>query len=405
MAGRGRPGPVPDVEKRERFARLIAQGVSNRRACQLVGIARKTGTRWRLGRTITLPDGRTRHYPAVVSRQRREISSRYLSEDERVRIADLRRAGLGVRAIAGQLGRSPSTVSRELRRNCDASGQYRPFTAQRLAAGRRARPGRGKLNADPVLRQFVAGRLEKRWSPEQIHHALCAEFPGEPWRHLVPETIYQAVYRPELGGLRRELPGVLRTGRRRRRPRRRPDARRAGSLTRMTMISERPAEAASRAEPGHWEGDLITGAANRSAIGTLVERSTRFTILVHLPGGLHTAEAVRDALVSAMAAVPVPLRRSLTWDQGRELALHAEISRALGMPVFFCDPHSPWQRPTNENTNGLLRQYFPKGSDLRVHSPQRLAAVASELNERPRKTLGWVTPAGRLAAHLPGQPH
>jgi len=219
----------------------------------------------------------------------------------------------------------------------------------------------------------------------------------------VHETIYQAVYRPELGGLRRHLPKTLRTGRRRRKPRRRPDARRAGPLTQMTMISERPAEAAGRAEPGHWEGDLITGAANRSAIGTLVERSTRFTILLHLPGGLHTAEAVRDALVQAMAGVPTPLRRSLTWDQGKELALHAEIAQALDMPVFFCDPHSPWQRPTNENTNGLLRQYFPKGSDLRVHSPQRLAAVAGELNERPRKILGWESPAGRLAAHLPGQ--
>jgi IS30 family transposase len=404
MAGRGRPGSAPDVEKRERFARLIAQGVSNRRACQIVGIARKTGTRWRLGRTITLPDGRKRHYPAVVSRQRREISSRYLSEDERVRIADLHRGGHTVRSIATELDRSASTISRELRRNRDpGSGQYRPFTAQRLAAGRRARPGRGKLAADPVLRQFVAGRLEKRWSPEQISHALRAEFPGEPWRHVVHETIYQAVYRPELGGLRRDLPKALRTGRRRRKPHRRPDARRAGSLTQMTMISERSAEAASRAAAGHWEGDLITGAANRSAIGTLVERSTRFTILLHLPGGLHTAEAVRDALVQAMAAMPAPLRRSLTWDQGKELALHAEIARALGMPVFFCEPHSPWQRPTNENTNGLLRQYFPKGSDLRVHSPQRLAAVASELNERPRKILGWETPAVRLAAHLPGQ--
>jgi IS30 family transposase len=402
---RGRPGPAPQTAKREQFARLIARGVSNSEACRLVGINRRTGKRWRHGRTITSSSGARLHYPPVIGARTREISPRFLSEEERVGIADLRRAGLGVRAIAAKVQRSPSTVSRELRRNRDpASEQYRPFTAQRLAAERRARAGRGKLIRDPVLRQFVAGRLEKRWSPEQICQALRREFPGDPGRHVVHETIYQAVYRPELGGLRRDLPKVLRTGRRRRRPRRRPDARRAGSLTGMTMIDQRPAEADTRDMPGHWEGDLITGAANRSAIGTLVERSSRFTILLHLPGGLHTAEAVRDALVAALAEVPAPLRRSLAWDQGKELALHAEIAQALDMPVFFCDPHSPWQRPSNENTNGLLRQYFPKGSDLRVHSPQRLAAVAGELNDRPRKVLSWESPAVRLAAYASGRP-
>jgi IS30 family transposase len=168
----------------------------------------------------------------------------------------------------------------------------------------------------------------------------------------------------------------------------------------MTMIDQRPAEAIDRAVAGHWEGDLITGAANRSAIGTLVERNSRFTILLHLPGGRHTAEDVRDALVAAMAQVPAALRRSLTWDQGKELALHAEIAQALGMPVFFCEPHSPWQRPSNENTNGLLRQYFPKGTDLRVHRAETLAAVATELNERPRKVLGWDTPTVWLGVSL-----
>ncbi len=315
MAGRGRPGRAPDSGKRDRFARLIARGVGNAEACRIVGVHPKTGKRWRLGRTITSSGGRRLHYPPVIGARKAEVSPRFLSEDERVRIADLRRAGLGVRAIAGQLGRSPSTVSRELRRNCEpGSGQYRPFAAQRLAAGRLARPGRGKLNGDPVLREFVAGRLEKRWSPEQISRALRAEFPGDPGRHLVHETIYQAVYRPELGGLRRDLPGVLRTGRRRRKPRRRGDARRAGALTGMTMISQRPAAAAGRSEAGHWEGDLITGALNRSAIGTLVERASRFTILVHLPGLRHDAETVRDALVAAMAGLPAQLRRSLTWD-------------------------------------------------------------------------------------------
>ena len=395
---RGLPGRAPQAAKRELFARLIARGVGSAEACRIVGVHPKTGKRWRLGRTITSCGGRRVHYPPVTGARKAEISPRYLSEEDRVRIADLRRAGLGVRAIAAELGRSASTVSRELRRNCEPrSGQYRPFAAQRLAARRRGRPGRGKLNADPVLRLFVAGRLEKRWSPEQISQALRAEFPGDPVRHLVHETIYQAVYRPELGGLRRGLPALLRTGRRHRKSHRRADARRAGALTDMTMISQRPAAAADRSEAGHWEGDLIAGASNRSAIGTLVDRASRFTILVHLPGRRHTAETVRDALVAALTPLPAQLRRSLTWDQGKEMALHGQIAEVLGMPVFFCEPHSPWQRPTNENTNGLLRQYFPKGTDLRVHGPDQLAAVAAELNARPRKTLGWNTPAATLA--------
>jgi transposase, IS30 family len=401
MAGRGRPGRPPEAWKREQFARLIARGVTSAEACRIVGVHLKTGKRWRLGRTITGSGGQRLHYPPVTGSRTAEISARFLSEDERVAIADLRGDGTGVRVIARQLGRSPSTISRELRRNCEpGSGQYRPFAAQRLAARRRFRPGRGKLNADPVLRQFVSGRLEKCWSPEQISRALRAEFPADPGRHLVHETIYQAVYRPELGGLRRDLPAVLRTGRRHRKSRRRADARRAGALTGMTMISQRPAAAACRSEAGHWEGDLITGASNRSAIGTVVDRASRFTILVHLPGRRHTAEVVRDALVAALMPLPAQLRRSLTWDQGKEMALHGQIAEALGMPVFFCEPHSPWQRPTNENTNGLLRQYFPKGTDLRVHSPGRLAAVAAELNDRPRKSLGWDTPAALLAAAL-----
>ena len=201
---------------------------------------------------------------------------------------------------------------------------------------------------------------------------------------MVHETIYQAVYRPELGGLSRELPArVLRTGRRRRRPHRRPGERRPNPIAAMTMIGQRPAEAAARSEPGHWEGDLITGASNRSAIGTLVDRASRFTILLHLPGR-RTAEAVRDALIAAMSSLPPQLRRSLTWDQGKEMALHQEVTAALGMPVYFCDKASPWQRPSNENTNGLLRQYFPKGSDLRAHGPDDLAAVAAAVSRRPR---------------------
>jgi transposase, IS30 family len=399
MAGRGRPGRAPEVEKREQFARLIARGLSNAEACRVAGINQRTGKRWRHGRTFITGDGRRLHYPAVIIAVAGdgEASGRYLSEEERVRIADLRRGGAGVRAIAERLGRSPSTVSRELRRNRDpGSGQYRPFTAHKLAAARRLRPRAGKIACDELLCGFVQDRLEKRWSPEQISSALRREFPGDPGRNVVHETIYQAVYRPELGGLSRELPArVLRSGRQRRKPHRRPGERRPNGITAMTMIGERPAAAAGRREPGHWEGDLITGASNRSAIGTLVDRASRYTILLHLPGR-HTAEAVRDALIAAMSQLPPELRRSLTWDQGKEMALHAEITAALRMPVYFCDKASPWQRPSNENTNGLLRQYFPKGSNLRVHGPGELAATAAELNDRPRKTLGWDTPAGRL---------
>ena len=325
MAGRGRPGRAPQAEKREQFARLIAQGFSNSEACRIVGISRRTGKRWRHGRTVTARDGRKLHYAPVAGAGRREISPRYLSEDERIRIADLRRAGAGVRAIAEQTGRSPSTISRELRRNRDpGSGQYRPFTAHKLAVRRRARPRAGKIACDEVLRQFVQDRLAERWSPEQISQALRGQFPGEAARHVVHETIYQAVYRPELGGLSRELQArALRSRRRRRRPHRRAGERRPNGITAMTMIGQRPAEAAGRETPGHWEGDLITGASNRSAIGTLVDRASRYTILLHLPGR-HTAEAVRDALIAAFCQLPPQLRRSLTWDQGKEMALHQE---------------------------------------------------------------------------------
>jgi IS30 family transposase len=336
----------------------------------------------------------------INTRAEKPISTRYLSEDERVAIADLRRAKLGVREIARELGRSPSTISRELRRNRDSRGQYRPFTAHRMAAERRARPGRGKIIRDAVLRAVVVRLLGQRLSPEQVAHALRGEFPHQPARQLVTETVYQAVYRPELGGLAREWPRVLRSRRYRRRPRPHPQARRRGVLTGMTMIDERPAEAADRSVPGHWEGDLITGAENRSAIVTVVERASRFTLLGHLPEGRHTAEAVRDALIGAFAGFPAHLRGSLTWDQGKEMALHRDVTIALGMPVYFCEKASPWQRPSNENTNGLLRHYFPKGSDLRVYGPDELAAVAAELNARPRKTMAWDTPTDRFTHAL-----
>ena len=400
--GRGVTGRAPLTEKRERFAQMLAQGVSNAEACRFVGVHRRTGMRWRHGRTVIANGGRRRDYPAVVDLKQREYSARYLSEDERVVIADLHRQGESVRRIATSVGRSPATISRELRRNPDERGRYRPFKAHQLAASRRPRPRKSKFAGDEVLRTFVQNGLKKRWSPEQISHEIRREFPDDHERHVVHETIYQAIYRPDLGGLTRDpSQRPLRSRRLRRRPRRRPGARRAGALIDMTMIDQRPAEAEDRSVPGHWEGDLITGSDNRSAIGTLVERSSRLAILVHLPGGRHTATVVRDALIDAMSVVPPHLRRSLTWDQGKELALHGEIARSLGMPVFFCERASPWQRPSNENTNGLLRQYFPKGTDLRVHKPDYLAFVAEEMNTRPRKTLDWQTPAAQFNAWLP----
>ncbi len=399
--GRGRVGALPLSEKRAEFVRLIGAGVSVSEACRRVGVHRRTGMRWRHGRTVITVSGEKRHYPSVIMPSGRQLPPRFLSEEERVQLADLRRRGFGVRTIAAELGRSPSTVSRELRRNSDSSsGHYRPFAAQRLAVDRRARPGRGKLLGDQVLREFVQSRLGKRWSPEQISQALREEYPEDRNRHLALETIYQAIYRPDLGGLCRELAPVLRTKRRRRRPHRRADARRVGALVGMRMLEERSPEAQARTVPGHWEGDLIVGTDNRSAIGTVVDRCTRFVLLLHLPDGRHTAEAVREALVLAMNDLPPGLRRSLAWDQGREMALHVQIAAALSMPVFFCDPHSPWQRGTNENTNGLLRDYFPKGTDLRGHTAEDLVAVAAELNARPRKTLDWQTPQTRLEAFL-----
>ena len=268
-----------------------------------------------------------------------------------------------------------------------------PYEADRLAALRRARPGRGKLRADPELAQYVQQHLDKRWSPAQISYTLPTMFPADPARHLTPETIYQAIYRTGSGVRRPHRRPWLRIGRRYRR-RRIPVPYRPRRLADMVLIDHRP-NIVDRAEPGHWEGDLIMGTGNRSAIGTLVERSTRYTILLHLDGR-RSAESVRDAVIAAMSTLPPHLRRSLTWDQGNEMAYHQHISAALSMPVYFCHPRSPWQRPTNEHINGLLRQYFPKRTDLNQHAEHHLAAVAHELNTRPRKILNWDSPAKRF---------
>jgi IS30 family transposase len=330
----------------------------------------------------------------------RPVAGRYLSVAEREEIAVGVAAGEPVRVIAARLGRSPSTVSREVRRNTGWRG-YRALAAQGQAQWRARRPKAAKLASNPVLAGWVQDKLERRWSPGQISVMLKRDFPDDPGMRVSHETIYQSIYVQGRGALRRELAACLRTGRALRKPRRKTGERR-GTIPGMVMISERPAEAADRAVPGHWEGDLIMGAGNRSAIGTLVERTTRFVILLHLPDG-HGPGPAAAAMTQAMGGLPDAIRRSLTWDQGKEMALHQQIAVAADLDIYFCDPHSPWQRGSNENTNGLLRQYFPKSTDLAAHSREHLQAVADELNSRPRKTLGWKTPAEAMAELLDRQ--
>ena len=322
------------------------------------------------------------------------VSGRYLSAAEREEIALGVAEGRSFRQIAAGLGRAVSTVSREVARNgYRGRYRYRALAAQAQADFRARRPKMAKLAGNDQLREVVQQRLEERWSPEQISVMLKAQFPDEPEMRVSHETIYQSLYVQGRGALRRELAACLRTGRALRKPRRKEGERR-GRIKDMVSISERPAEAGDRAVPGHWEGDLIIGSRG-SAIGTLVERSTRFVLLLHLPHG-RDAASVAAAMTEAMAGLPAALRRSLTWDQGREMALHAQIAAATDLEIYFCDPHSPWQRGSNENTNGLLRQYFPKGTSLAAHSKDHLDAVAAQLNSRPRKTLGWKTPAEAL---------
>jgi IS30 family transposase len=374
------------------------------------------------------------------------VSGRYLSFSEREAIAILGAQQLGVRAIARRIGRSPSTISRELRRNASTRSHwvtYRATTAQWHAERRASRPKVAKLAADAGLQAYVQDRLAgtiarpdgelvpgpdvgfigrrhgrradrrwaRSWSPEQISNRLRVDFPDDESMRISHEAIYQALYVQGRGALRRELVACLRTGRALRVPRARTRGRGKQFVTSEILISERPAEADDRAVPGHWEGDLILG-LDSSAIGTLVERTTRFTLLLHLPPmdghgdqprikngpalAGHGADAVRDAIAETISTLPEQLRRSLTWDQGAEMAQHAQLRIDTGLDIYFCDPHSPWQRGTNENTNGLLRQYFPKGTDLTRHSRQDLDAVALALNTRPRKTLGWKTPAEAL---------
>ena len=319
----------------------------------------------------------------------------------RLTVAEREEISLGVHrgetfsAIASRLGRATSTVSREVAANGGREG-YRAWRAHERARKQARRPKGPKL-ACPRLAAQVTAWLEEWWSPEEIARRLRVEFPTDPMMWVSHETIYQALFVQGRGELRRELARCLRTGRAARRPRGRHEN--PGRIPNMVMISDRPAEAADRAVPGHWEGDLILGKASKSAVGTLVERTTRFVLLLHLPHGKH-ARAVDEAMRLAIATLPDELFRSITWDQGKEMSSHAAFTIDTGIAVYFCDPHSPWQRGSNENTNGLLRQYMPKGTDLSVHSAEDLARIARSLNNRPRKTLGFMKPSEKLAELL-----
>jgi IS30 family transposase len=426
---------VAQRENRRRFWAAIAAGRSSEAAAIEAGVSPAVGARW-FREAGGMPQ-------TTLAPSAKPPSGRYLVFAEREEIALGRAQGQGIREIARRLGRAPSTISRELRRNAATRGgglAYRASTAQWHAERAARRPKRAKLAVNAALRTYVQERLSgavatpggaavvgpavawkgrrhgrrqprrwaTAWSPEQIARRLRIDFPEDETMRISHEAIYQALYVQGRGALRRALTACLRTGRALRVPRARSRGRGKSHVTPEIMISRRPAEAEDRAVPGHWEGDLIVGLGS-SAIGTLVERTTRFTILLHLPRMAghgdgartkngpalagHGAEAVRDAITRTITTLPEQLRRSLTWDQGAELSQHAQVRIDTGVQVYFCDPHSPWQRGTNENTNGLLRQYFPKGTDLSMHSADALAAVAATLNGRPRKTLGWRTPA------------
>jgi IS30 family transposase len=430
MRSPGRPEPSRAVQRE--FWRLIATGVTTVEASAGVGVSVPVGTRW------------FRHAGGMPQLSLADPTGRYLSFAEREEIALLRAQGAGVREIARRLGRDPGTISRELRRNAatrSGKQEYRALVAQWKTQQAAKRPKTAKLVSNARLRNYVQERLagsvrrpdgtivvgpktpmwkglnkphrqDRRWatawSPEQISNRLKVEFPDDVSMRISHEAIYQALFIEGRGALRRELVACLRTGRALREPRARSRNKPHGHVTADVVISERPAEAADRAVPGHWEGDLIIG-TGRSAIGTLVERSSRSTILVHLPRlegwgenppvkngpslGGYGAVAMNKALTASITKLPAQLRKTLTWDRGKELSDHAQFALDTGTRVFFADPHSPWQRPTNENTNGLLRQYFPKGTDLSRWSAADLEAVALTINNRPRKILDWKTPA------------
>jgi transposase, IS30 family len=390
----GRPRLPSSLQAR--FWTGVREGLRVKEAADAAGVSYARGKRWFGERGGVMPPT-TRGRPIT-----------RLSFAEREQIGLSRAAGKGVREIARELDRPPSTISRELRRAARPSKPserpvYRPSVAQTDADLKAVRHTPARLATYLPLRAEVVARLKHNHSPEQIAARLRADFPDQPEMWVSHETIYQALYVQGRGALKRELTRHLRTGRRLRKPRREADERR-GRIPGMAPISQRPPEVEDRAVPGDWEGDLILGSvASGSAIGTLVERASGFVMLLHLRGD-HTAPTVADAMIAKIRELPEQLRRSLTWDQGSEMAQHAEIKLATGLEIYFCDPHSPWQRGSNENTNGLLRQYFPKGSDLSRWGPGYLDHVAAELNHRPRKRHAWRTPAEVLDQLLSNPP-
>jgi IS30 family transposase len=380
----GRPA-IPVAVQREFWAAVRA-GMVVAEAATATGVSITVAWQWvRQVGGVMPPDFSNSPEPVTIRR---------LSLHEREEIACRRAAGHGVREIAAVLGRDPSTISRELQRGAvRRKTGYRATVAQALADQRARRPKTRILEINDELREHVQHRLQEKDSPEQISRRLLIDYPSDRTMRISHETIYRCLYVQGRGGLRRELAKCLRTGRALRKARRTTERR--GRLAGMVSIASRPPEVLDRGVPGHWEGDLITGAENKSAIGTLVERCTGYLMLLHLPDK-HGADAVQEAMIDAMSRLPLTLRRTLTWDQGQEMANHIAIAEATKLSIYFCDPHSPWQRATNENTNGLLRQYFPKGTNLSGYHHDYLDYVARQLNNRPRKRLDWRTPAEKL---------
>lgn len=382
--GNANSGRYPRLssEDRTRIIGLVADGM------RAIDVARE------VARSVSLVNRTIREAGGVARRLEWDPSPSRLSAADREEIRSGLDAGESFAAIGRRLGRVTSTISREVAANGGRAG-YAGWRAHRRASDMARRPKVAKLAGCPRLRAQVETWLEEeQWSPTQISAQLIIEFPDDLEMRVSPETIYQSLYVQGRGALRKELAACLRTGRAIRRNRSRIDQR--GQIPGMVNISERPPEVEDRAVPGHWEGDLIIGKDNRSAVGTLVERSTRYVMLLHLPGD-HTAETVRTAMTAKIKTLPEHLVRSITWDQGKEMAQHATFSIDTGVEVYFCDPHSPWQRGSNENTNGLLRQWMPKGTDLSVHTEADLDAFAYKLNNRPRQTLGWMKPSQALA--------
>jgi len=363
---------------RREIVRLAAQGRSRDQIRLEIGCA--------VGTVVNV----LRPLGGVYRPQMWQVSAARLSLPDRVEVRLGLERGWSLRRVARGLGRAASTVTREVAANGGRDG-YQPFDAHGRAWSAARRPKPFKLAGNPRLVDRVSSDLQRLWSPQQVASRLREQFPADPEMWVSHETIYQSLFVQGRGELRRELARCLRTGRAARRPQGRPPR---GRIPDMVMISDRP-DIADRLIPGHWEGDLIIGKDGLSAIGTLVERSTRFLILLHLPNG-RTAEAVREAMTTKILTLPAALRRSITWDQGIEMAQHAQFSIDTGIDIYFCNPHAPWQRGSNENTNGLLRQYYPKGTDLSVHSQADLDTTADSLNGRPRKTLSWMTPSEKL---------